>query len=248
MRNKHGVCLGVLAASLLAACGGGGGDGSSVAESSAAGFYDGTTSDNRVITGAVMPNGTYYVLYSASGSPSTIGGFVQGTATASNGSFSSSDGRDFNFEGAGTFDVSVSASYRTKSSLSGTVSAGGQSSSFSSTYNAEYEKTPSLDVLAGTYNGITQDATGTGSATVQVATNGTVTGSTNTGCDIDGVVEPAAEGNAYALGITFSGGSCPVAGLSLSGAAFFDSIHKELYAAAFDAPRSYGTVFIGAKP
>jgi hypothetical protein len=243
---KASIGAALLSAFALAACGGGGG--SSSTETSAEGFYEGTTGDNREIVGAILPNGTYYVLYTGSNNPGAIGGFVQGTGTANNGSFSSSNGTDFSFEGHGVNPVTVSASYRTKQSLSGTVSSGSDSNTFTSTYSAEYEKTPSLETIAGTYSGIVQDAFGSGGATITMATNGTVTGATSTGCDLSGTIEPAAQGNAYAVGLTFSGSGCGIAGLSVGGAAFYDSVERVVYSAVFDAGRSYGAVFLGSKP
>ncbi|HEY5579966.1 MAG TPA: hypothetical protein VIK56_02210 [Rhodoferax sp.] len=51
-----------------------------------------------------------------------IADFIQGTGTSLNGSFSSSDGIDFNFSGQSINIATLSASYMTKQSFNGSVS------------------------------------------------------------------------------------------------------------------------------
>jgi hypothetical protein len=251
MKNKGTMLATAIAAALvLSACGGGGGgtDTDTASTGSAEGFYTGTTGDDRTLTGAVMANGTYYVMYSHPGLPTTIGGFAQGAGVSNNGSFVSSSGTDFNFEGNGVSPVTVSASYRARSSFSGTISAADGSNTFTATYSTEYEKNPSLITLAGTYNGVIQDVIGGGAATVYISADGNVTGTTSTECSFTGLVAPATVGNAYAVGLTFAGNACLLVGQSLGGAAFYDSTSKTLYSAIFDSARTYGAVFVGTKP
>lgn len=250
MANKSLKLLAIsIMATAIAGCGGGGGGSGDTADTrTAEGFYAGSTGDSRAVTAAVMQNGTYYVLYSRPGLPSTIGGFVQGSGSSSNGTYTSNSGTDFNFEGGGNIPVTVSATYQPKQSISARITAAGGSNTATGAYSAEYEKVPSLTTLAGTYSGVFQDAIGDGAATVQITAAGNVTGSTNTGCNIAGLVEPATAGNGYALGMTFSGAACPLLGLTLGGAVFFDSTAKAIYAAAFNSARTYGAVFVGTKP
>jgi len=233
---------------LLTACGGGSGssdDSSGPDNGDAAGIYEGTTGDNRELLGALLPNGDYYVIYTGGPANDQIGGFVRGSGTPSNGSFTSTDGTDFNFEGSGQSPVTVSASYRTRNSLSGTISGAGGSNTFTSTYSAEYEKTPSLQAIARTYVGVVQDAAGDTVANVTVATNGTITGTTATGCNVSGDVEPARRGNTYDLNLAISGASCAANGLALIGVVLHDTTDNSIVAAASDASNSYGLVFLG---
>src|ERR1700690_51299 len=65
------------------------------------GLYNGKTSNGRPITGLILDDGNYYVLYSGINNPSVIGGFVQGNGTVLNGKFTSNNGKDFSFEGQG---------------------------------------------------------------------------------------------------------------------------------------------------
>jgi len=89
-----------------------------------------------------LENGTYYGVYTVVSNPAFAAGFVQGTGTWNNGSFTSSDLRNYNFETALVSTGSLSASYRAKSSFNGTVTEGASSVTFSSDYDASYEQLP----------------------------------------------------------------------------------------------------------
>ena len=145
--------LGIL---VLAACGGGGGGNAVPAPaagpvSSAEGLWIGSTSTSRTVTGFVLDNGTYWILYSVPHVSALIGGFVQGTGSSLNGSFSSSDGIDFNVEGNGINTTTVSASYFSKQSFNGSVTYPtlNQTFTFSSSYNSDYDQPPSVSAQIG---------------------------------------------------------------------------------------------------
>src|SRR5690242_19634678 len=94
-RTMRAPATAIALAGLLAACGGGDGTGPKV------GGWIGTTASNRDVTAVLVPDGTYYLVFSAAGDPNTVGGVVQGTDTVNDESFTSSDGLDFSAEGAG---------------------------------------------------------------------------------------------------------------------------------------------------
>src|SRR5665647_2276154 len=98
---------------VLTACGGGGGSGgtATVPVADAQGLWNGSTSTSRSVTGIVLDDGSYWLLYSIPNVSSLIAGFVQGAGTSLNGSFSSSDAIDFNLSGQGVNNATVSASY-----------------------------------------------------------------------------------------------------------------------------------------
>src|SRR5450759_4944261 len=142
----------------LAACGGSGGNGGAAPAPpvpSAEGLWIGSTSTSRSVTGIVLNDGTYWVLYSLPHVSALIAGVVQGTGASLNGSFSSSDGIDFNLEGQGINNATLSASYMAKKSLNGSVTYPNlnQAFTFTSSYNSDYDQTPSVSVIAGTYVG-----------------------------------------------------------------------------------------------
>jgi hypothetical protein len=244
--------LALAAASVLVAgCGGGGGDSDPppAAASSAEGLYSGTTTTGRTVTGLVLDDGTYYVLYSSVGSSTAIAGVVQGTGTSNAGTFSSSNARDFNLEGLGVLSASVSASYVARQSLNGTVSySAGGTTSFSSTYNADYDAVPSLTALAGTFSGQVASSAGAENATVTLSAAGAISGSGASGCAVSGSAAPRARGNVFNISLTFAGAPCLFANQTLSGIAYFDAATKRLYAAAPNAGRTDGVLFVGVKP
>lgn len=174
----------------------------------AEGLYLGTTSTNRTVNGIVLDDGTFYVLYSTVASPVVIGGIVQGSGTSNNGSFSSTNARDFNLEGLGVLNATVSASYNARQSLNGLVSyASGGTTTFTSTFNAAYDTTPSLAAVAGTFTGQVAFSQGVENATVTISPNGMLSGTGASGCTVSGNVATRSRGNVYNLILAFGGGT-----------------------------------------
>lgn len=255
MKNTRPLGLAILSATALAlaACGGDDGGTTTTTQSAetAEGLWVGTTDSNRAISGLVLDDGTYYVLYSAIGNPSLIAGVVQGHGTSNNGNFTSTDARDFNLEGLGVLDATVSASYMVRQSFNGNVMyTSGGTTAFTSAYDSQYDLTPSLATLAGTYTGTVALSQGYEAATVTVGSNGAVSGVGTSGCTLTGNASPRASGNVYNLTITFGGAPCYFAGQTFTGIAYYDSDvnDKRLYAAAPNAARTDGVLFVGVKP
>jgi hypothetical protein len=235
----------------LAACGGGGGGGDSspTPTTQAEGLYSGATNTGRAITGLVLDDGTYYVLYSSVGAPNSIAGVVQGNGTSTASTFTSSNTRDFNLEGFGVMSATLSATYIDNQSLSGTVTySGGGSTTFSGTYDSLYEATPSLAALAGTFTGQVASSVGMENAAVTVSSNGTFSGISSGGCSFTGTVAPRARGNVFDIAITFGGAPCLFANETLSGIGFFNASAKRLLVATPNAARTDGALFVGTKP
>jgi hypothetical protein len=157
-----GVLLSIFFTALFSACGSGGG-GEEVPPTSppppatsAEGLWNGTSGNGRTTAGLVLDDGTYWFLYSVVGDPLVVAGAFQGNSSSQNGSFTSSNAKDFNLEGLGILDATVTGSYVMKQSLSGTIALllGGQTT-FNSTYNADYDLMPDVNLIVGTYTGQT---------------------------------------------------------------------------------------------
>jgi hypothetical protein len=236
----------------LAACGGGGNGGAaSGPAASAEGLWTGSTSTSRSVTGIVLDNGTYWVLFSVPHVSAVIAGFVQGTGASLSGSFSSSDGIDFNVAGQGSNNVTVSASYVAKQSFNGSVSYPSLNSpfTFTSTYNADYDQTPSMPAIAGNYLGIASVVGSNEPITIVVSPQGVVAGTGgSSGCQYGGFVVPRAKGNLYDLSLVVGGTACATGTSAVTGIGYFDSGAKRLYLAALDKSRSNGLSFVGIKP
>ena len=259
MKNNMITMIQVCAVSMtlaLTACGGGGRGGSTSTSAAAPapattaeGLWIGSTSSSRSVTGIVLDDGTYWVLYSAPNNSTVIAGAVQGTGTSLNGSFSSSDGKDFNLEGLGINNATVSSSYVTKQSFNGVVTYSGlnQAITFTSTYNMAYDQIPNLSTIAGTYTGSAAVLAGTESATVNITSSGAINGSGASGCQFTGTATPRTKGNVYDLSVTFGGGVCSNGSSTVNGIGYFDSTPKRLYGVAVNSSRSNGLIFVGTK-
>ena len=218
--------------------------------STAEGLWIGTTNTFRSLTGIVLENGTYWVLYSSPNNSTVIAGVVQGSGTSLNGSFSSSNAKDFNLEGKGIDNATVSGSYITKRSFNGAVtySSLNPSVTFTSTYDPSYEEIPRLTRLAGTYAGTAAVVGGTESASLTVTSSGAISGFGMSGCEFSGTATPHLKGNVFDLTVTFGGGVCLNGTSTVTGIGYFDVTSGQLYGAALNSGRSNGFIFVGTKP
>lgn len=235
----------------LAACGGGGGGGSgvnaTVSSDPAEGLWQGTIQGGANITGLVLNDGTYYVLYSPANNRNVIAGLVQGSGTGRNGSFSSSNARDFVI-GDDVYPATVSASYSSKQSFNGSVTyTNGRVASFTSTYDSTYEQPASLTAAAGNYSGESASSVGVQASTVAIQSNGSFQGSSN-GCNVSGALTPRGSSSVFNMAVTFGGGACIFGTSTLNGIAIYDAANKRLYAAAPNSSRTDGFLFVGTKP
>lgn len=232
------------AALVLVGCGGGGGDHS--AADGAQGFWSGTTDTNQDVAGIVLDDGTYWVIYTpANSNPGagvvTIGGVIQGNGSSKNGTFSSSNGKDFNFQGAGISDISLSAAYEAKKTFNGNVDySNGAIVNFLTHYDARYEQKPSLATLAGSYTGPSITADGTDQTTFTIGADGKLNGSGTSGCQFYGEAAPRKQGNVYNVSVTFEGGVCSLGSGTVNGVMVFDTNSGALQASALNDARSNG--------
>ena len=249
------LLLGFCLLNMLAACSGDGANSSSGSNStpsaqpppatSAEGLWNGTTSTSRTISGLVLNDGSYWFLYSVIGNPNVVAGVVQGNGNSRNGSFASSDTKDFNLEGNGILDATVTANYVEKKSLNGTLTyQSGGTGSFTSTYAPDYELTPDVNLVAGNYSGLTADNE---EVTVTLSSAGTISGGSTSGCTFTGSFSPHAGANAFDVVISFGGGVCINGTDTVNGIAFYDATIPRLYSAALNSSRTNGFLSIGTK-
>jgi hypothetical protein len=248
--NTCSSLLGICFTSIVVACSSGGADSNSntappPTATSAEGLWMGTTSTGRTVGGVVLDDGSYWVLYTALGNPNVVAGLIQGNGASQLGSFTSSNTKDFNLEGSGIQDATIDGSYVEKQSLNGTIAyINGNKGSFTSTYDADYELTPDMNLIAGTYTGPTADGQ---TVTVIAASDGTISGHSTDGCTFTGSFAPRAKGNVFNVIVTFGGGPCSNGTDTVNGVAFFDTATRRLHSAAVNNTRTNGFVFIGTK-
>jgi len=217
---------------------------------SAEGLWTGNTNTGRSVTGIVLEDGTYYFLYSIVNRPLLIGGVVQGTGTSTNGSFTSSDARDFNLEGAGVQSATIDSSYVARQSLNGNVNytAPRSTVTFTTAFDSDWDTVPTLAAIAGNYTGQVASSQGVENTGVAISSSGVINGLGDSGCTVTGSVTPRSSGNVYAATIVFGPAPCFFANQTLTGIAYYRANLRTLYATAPNADRTDGVLFVGVKP
>lgn len=253
-RSMAGALSAVLIGSALQGCGGGGGDAAPAVSSPAEGIYSGTlsASTNTDFEMLILENGDFWTMYGVnSGSVFRVAGFVQGGSTASGGSLTSTNSKDFGFAPAvaGTISASYNPAAKT---ITGTASAGPQSVSFSggpipgSLYN--YDTPATLAMLQGTWS--LASLTGEGIA-LNVNASGAYTALSTQGCSFSGSITPRSSGkNVFNVSMSFGPAPCALAGQSASGIAVAYPITgglTQLLVAAVDSSRTYGAAAFGTR-
>jgi hypothetical protein len=253
MQKSKMISAAMLSLRILISCGGGGEDSASAPAppaTSAQGFWSGTSAAGSYLSGVVLDDGTYYIMYVLPGQ-STISGYVQGISVSSNGSFTSSNARDFNFTGGGVTTGSITGTYTEKQLLAGVVNyTDGTNSAFSLVYDPDYETTPVLAELAGTYTGqigIVGSVLEIENAVTTIVATGNFTGVGSSGCTGSGRLTPRAHGNVFDATLTF-GALCSRAGQTITGIAGLSADSKNIQILAPNAARTEGFIFVGTRP
>ncbi|AEG93322.1 hypothetical protein [Ramlibacter tataouinensis] len=251
MKHLHTRLLGAAVLSTLvgalAACGGGGDDTPPPA-ANVAGLWTGITSNGRAVIALTFQSGSTWALYSVLGNPGVIGGAVQANGSVSGRTINGGpDARDFSLEAGVVSPVTLTATVNPRQSISGSVS-GSSTGTFSGSYNTAFDQTPSLATVTGVYAGSGTVGGGSEPASVALAADGTLSGSSSSGCTYAGTVTPRTDGNAYNVSVIFGGGVCALGSATVNGVAIYDSGARRLYAAALNGNRTDGFLFLGTKP
>jgi hypothetical protein len=253
-KNKFHTHLTLLASAIaLAACGGGGGDAGSSGPS-AEGVYGGTLtgSTSSAFQLLVLENGEFWAMYGIRTSNAFgVAGFLQGSGVSNNGSFTSSNTKDFGFVPAvsGTTNASYNATAKT---ISGTVTSAAGTVGFSggpiagSLYN--YDTGALLTTVSGTWS--TTSLTGE-TVSINIASTGTFTAATSLGCGFSGTVTPRSSGkNVFNVALTFGAAPCALPGQVASGIAVAYPLatgQTQLLVAVTDSSRTVGTAVFGVR-
>lgn len=257
-RTKTALVL----ASILAihGCGGGGSDSDgSDAElpksgPTAEGVYGGTLTGGAADSFqlVVLENDEYWALYGDT-LPSVflVSGFIQGTGKSNNGSFTSSNPKDFGVIPAvsGTLTATYDATAKTisgevKNSLGAVGFQGGPIPN--SLY--DYKSPADLSKITGIW--MMTDLSGEG-LTLDIAANGAFTGTTTTGCSMSGSFVPRPSGkNVFNVSLTFGSAPCGLPGQTATGIGIeypLTSGRTQLIAAVKDSARDLGTAAFGSR-
>ncbi|SAL02169.1 hypothetical protein AWB78_06286 [Caballeronia calidae] len=214
---------------VIAGCGGGGSDSNPATPpapvaNAAQGLYAGTDANSNAVGGAVLDTGAFYFVYANTNTNAS--GLVQGTASASHGTFQSDDARTFDISGKGASDTPILSGYNEKNSLQGAIytSAAKQNSiRFNVLYDGTYEQPISLSTIAGTYSGSAGSTKGGEAATFAIGQDGAIRGAGLSGCTFGGTASPHGNKNVLDASITFGPAPCVYPGATLTGVVFFSS-------------------------
>ena len=265
--------IAAVSASFLVACGGGGGDspagsgtptGGSTAPTATAtpgqaqGFYAG----NFVFSGtprqfqlAILENDEYWALYGLAnaGGGLTVFGFIQGQGTTTNGTFTSSNLRDFGVTPAAA--GSLSATYQTGISVSGTVTANGTPASFAANTSASdiatYNTPANLADITGSWVGTALD--GVTTFNLSIGATGAISGSSAAGCTVSGTMASRASGkNVFDVHLTTAasaacGTAAGQSGNGIGASSLLSNGKRQLLIALVSADRSTGTVLFSTR-
>jgi hypothetical protein len=195
----------------------------------------------------VLNDDTYWLWYSAVGQPSVLAGGFQGSGLSQNGAFTSSDGIDFNLEGTGPFgpvDTILTASYVIRKSFNGVITYPTTTqTSFTSTFNTDYDAAPSIASLVGTYIA----SSTSGIVTITIDPSGSITGSVSA-CSYTGAVSPRTSGSVYDVSITVFGRLCGVPNILQTGVAWLDAATKRLFISTLNRANGvFSIIFVGTK-
>jgi hypothetical protein len=200
----------------------------------------------------VLENDEFWALYGTqSTSLFAVAGFLQGTGISNNGTYTSSNARDFGFNPAlaGTANATYNATAKT---IAGSVAASAGTVTFSggpiagSLYN--YNTPALLSSVSGTWS--LTALTGEG-ISLNVSSTGAFTANSAFGCTFSGTMTPRPSGkNVFNVSLTFGASPCVLAGQPASGIALVYPIatgRTQLIFAGTNTARTTGTAAFGTR-
>jgi hypothetical protein len=243
------IAIALMSSIALAGCGGSGGGSDSntgtptptPSAQDAAGLY-GTTATGLIGNTVIFGDGSYYSIY---GTSAGINGFINGTGTATNGSFTSTNAKDY-YAGA-IENATISASYLAKRSISGSISYNSPARTvpFTGNYDSFYEVAPNLANLTGRFTGTAASPIAAEPVSVTLSANGAFSGQGQSGCTFTGSAVPKTSGNAFNVSMTFGGAPCVYPSQAVSGVAI--TRNNQLVVMVTTADRNGGLIFVGNK-
>ena len=216
---------------------------------SPAGLWRGTTGDGRALEGLVLADGEFRFVYSAPDDPDTLGGVIAGDGTVDGTALTASRALDYGLgDEVGIEPFALEATFSPRATLDGTATYEGGTSSFTSAYDADFERPASLEALAGIYDGIAVSELGPVGATLSIDPEGALAGDTDDGCTFAGRFVPREDANAHDVAIEAAGDDCLAGTDALAGLAFLeDGVGGQLVAVLRDPALAAVTVFLGRR-
>jgi hypothetical protein len=172
----------------------------------------------------VLDDGRVFSFYYSDLNKLLLRGVVEGVTTASAGSITSADTRDFNYAGSGVRDVGFSGTYVVGGALDVTATYTNPASTSSLTGQAtqSFFQTARLADAVNVYNGDVDFGAGREAAVTRVFLNGDISGSGTT-CTYSGLFLPRSRGNLYDVTLLLDGSSCASRGVTVRGVGYLEN-------------------------
>ncbi|KPC52076.1 hypothetical protein [Amantichitinum ursilacus] len=167
-------------------------------------------SGTEVVYTTLRADNAYWAVYVNNSSV----GFIHGTGSISNGTFTSTDAQDYQASSsvAAQAITSTTASIVTGASLTGNATyANSATASFNGVYTASYDQPASLGALAGTYTGTVLTLNTADIGTIVITSAGAITSTSAgvNGCRITGQLSLDGSGkNVYNATLTYDQATC----------------------------------------
>jgi hypothetical protein len=179
----------------------------------------------------------------------SVCGIATGPGASASGNYTATE-TDFDYCGGSlsVFTGSVKATYTVGSSLSGSLTEGSTSETFSATMPAnslfDYSNGASIASISGAWSGSLTDGE---TASITVDSLGNVTGVSSDGCSFSATISPDSSGkNFFNISMTFGSSPCLLPNQSATGVAvnylLSDGITNQLIAGVTSG-NSFGIVF-----
>lgn len=171
------------------------------------GSIDTPAANSRAVKAVVLPDGSFWMVYSLQGDPSTAG-VIRGTGSTDGSNFTVSDATLLSLEDGQQTTADIAATFANRASFAGTITQDGSTAltspaSFSTTYRSVFDKHLTLADLAGTYDGVITTKLGEESASVAINDTGAFAGSNASGCSVAGQATAQPAGNVFNVTATF---------------------------------------------
>lgn len=202
------------------------------------GFWGGTQG-TTTISAIVLSSGEAWIVQQANGAFSS---FSRSQLTPTATTFSGS-GMLYSLSTGTSQTVSLTGSYTEKQLISGTATTASGSSSLNLSYNAQYETAVQLSDAVGTWKGSYNG--GSIVLTMAVASSGTISGNSTSGCSYSGTLQTRADDPAvFSLAMTET---CQTTSTAMSGIATVNAAKTGTSWAFTTGDQTRGGLFSGQK-
>jgi hypothetical protein len=171
------------------------------------GSIDTPNPGSRSVKAVVLPDGSFWMVYSLVGDASTAG-IIRGTGSTDGSTFTVDDAALLSLEDGQQTTADVAATFTGQSAFNGSITQAGSTAlpspaTFSSLYRTAFNQTLTLADLAGTYEGTITTTLGEETATLAIDTSGAIAGGSASGCTVAGQATAQPAGNVFNINATF---------------------------------------------